>query len=84
VADLIRAVTVRMTQPAGPPTPGAGLPPLGFVADLDKVAQSRKWGRVNYVHPDYEFINDCAYFNYQQERLPPQKRSCRFARLLPE
>jgi hypothetical protein len=24
---------------------------------------------VNYVHPDYEFINDCAYSDYQRERV---------------
>src|SRR5262249_17391438 len=49
---------------------GPDLPPLGFVADLDELAQSRKkWGRVSYVHSDYEFINDCAYFDYQRERV---------------
>jgi hypothetical protein len=58
-----------MTQPPGTVNDEPGLPALGFVADLDKVAQSRKWDRVNYVHPDYEFINDCAYFDYQRERV---------------
>jgi predicted RNA-binding Zn-ribbon protein involved in translation (DUF1610 family) len=24
---------------------------------------------VNFVHPDYEFVNNCAYFDYQRERV---------------
>jgi predicted RecB family nuclease len=70
VADLIRAVITRAKQPPGTTASGPDLPPLGFVADLDELARPRKkWGRVNYVHSDYEFINDCAYFDYQRERV---------------
>jgi predicted RecB family nuclease len=69
VVDLIRSVVARMSHTAGTTTSGPDLPPLGFVADLDKLAQSHHWGKVNYVHPDYEFINDCAYFDYQRERV---------------
>jgi predicted RecB family nuclease len=69
VVDLIRGVVARMSHTAEKTTSGPDLPPLGFVADLDKLAQSHKWGKVNYVHPDYEFINDCAYFDYQRERV---------------
>lgn len=29
----------------------------------------RKWARVNFVHSDYEFVNNCAYFDYQRERV---------------
>jgi predicted RecB family nuclease len=70
VADLIRGVIARTKQPPGTTADDLDLPPLGFVADLDELAQFRKkWGKVNYVHPDYEFINDCAYFDYQRERV---------------
>jgi hypothetical protein len=69
VVDLIRGVVARTRHPAGTTRSGPDLPPLSFVADLDKLAQSHKWGKVNYVHPDYEFINDCAYFDYQRERV---------------
>ena len=37
--------------------------------ELDKLANARKWGQINFVHPDYEFINDCAYFDYQRQRV---------------
>ena len=26
-------------------------------------------GKINFFHPDYEYINDCAYFDYQRQRV---------------
>lgn len=40
-----------------------------WVQDIDNRAYSRRWGRVNFVHPEYEFINRCAYFDYQRQRV---------------
>lgn len=40
------------------------------VAEIDKLAQPRKkWGPVDFFHSDYEYINKCAYFDYQRERV---------------
>jgi hypothetical protein len=39
------------------------------VQDLDRLANERKWGEVKFVHPDYKLINNCAYFDYQRERV---------------
>lgn len=68
VTEVVRAVVVRSASDA-PPVANPELPPVGFVRDLDKLAHDRKWRRVNFVHPDYEFINHCAYFDYQRERV---------------
>jgi predicted RecB family nuclease len=68
VTGVIRVIVAK----AGPNAPRAAseaLPPVEFVRDLDKMASNRKWHRVNFVHPDYEFINSCAYFDYQRERV---------------
>jgi predicted RecB family nuclease len=68
VTEVVRAVVAR-AAPDAPPLANPELPPVGFVRDLDKLAHDRKWRRVNFVHPDYEFINNCAYFDYQRERV---------------
>jgi predicted RecB family nuclease len=68
VTEVVRAVVARAASDA-PPVTSPDLPPVGFVRDLDKLAHDRKWRRVNFVHPDYEFINNCAYFDYQRERV---------------
>ena len=68
VTEVIRAIMAK-AAPDAPAAENADLPAVGFVADLDKLAHDRKWRRVNFVHPDYEFINNCAYFDYQRERV---------------
>jgi len=47
-------------------TPG---PQVVRVQELDKLASNRNWGRVNFAHPDFEFVNNCAYFDYQRQRV---------------
>ncbi len=44
-------------------------PSIAFVNDVDKLADFHTWGKVNFVHSDYEYINKCAYFDYQRERV---------------
>lgn len=68
VTGVIQAIVAR-AAPNAPQAANQTLPPVGFVRDLDKLANNRKWQRVNFVHPDYEFINSCAYFDYQRERV---------------
>ena len=42
---------------------------IAQVEDLDDLAYPSKWGPVNFVHPDYKYVNRCAYFDYQRERV---------------
>lgn len=39
------------------------------VQELDRLASRRKWGTVNFIYGDYAYINGCAYFNYQRQRI---------------
>ncbi len=48
---------------------GNGTLPVSLVQDVDKLTQNRKWGRVAYYHAEYDYINNCAYFNYQRDRV---------------
>lgn len=43
--------------------------PISNVKDVEKLSDFHTWGRVNYFHADYEYINKCAYFDYQRERV---------------
>jgi len=49
----------------GPP---AG-PAVARVEDLDTLAYPRRSGSIDFVNPDFEAINKCAYFDYQRERV---------------
>ena len=44
-------------------------PPIAFLKDVEKLSDFHTWGKVPFVHPDYEYINKCAYFDYQRERV---------------
>jgi predicted RecB family nuclease len=50
-------------------TPGTPGPAVAWVQELDRSANPRKWGKVNFVHSEFEQINNCAYFDYQRERV---------------
>jgi predicted RecB family nuclease len=39
------------------------------VQELDNLAKRGKWGMVKFAYPDFTFINNCAYFNYQRQRI---------------
>jgi hypothetical protein len=45
------------------------MPQAMLVQDLDNSAYSQKFGRPNFAHPDFEFVNDRAHFRYQQLRV---------------
>lgn len=32
-------------------------------------ASSRKWGKITFVLPEFDFINKCAYFSYEHDRV---------------
>ena len=59
--------------PAPSSRPGRrACPPVVRVQDARRTAgerPGRSWGVVRFVHPDFEHINNCAYFDYQRERV---------------
>jgi predicted RecB family nuclease len=44
-------------------------PEIGLIESIDKIANTRKWGPIAFFHPDYDYINKCAYFDYQRQRV---------------
>jgi len=69
VTGLIHAVATTNGPERRPLTIGDEAVPVSWVQEVDKLADARKWGRVNFRQPDFEFINNCSYFDYQRDRV---------------
>jgi predicted RecB family nuclease len=69
VTELVRSVSVDDPPGTGLPSAGADGPPIAWVHEIDRLANDRKWGPNRFVHPEFEFINGCSYFDYQRERV---------------
>jgi predicted RecB family nuclease len=69
VTEFVYAANAAIDTMAGSQERAVNDPPVASVQDLDRVADERKWGKVRFFHPDFEFVNDCAYFDYQRQRV---------------
>ena len=69
VAELLHAVAAGPELKQGTVNCGSIELPATNVGNLDKLLSDRKWGRTQYNNSDFQFINDCAYFDYQRERV---------------
>lgn len=57
--------------PSSPPdsTRASVGPPVSAVHELDKLASTARWRENKFVYPDFKFVNECAYFDYQRQRV---------------
>src|SRR5439155_8118848 len=56
----------QMTEP----TPANQISPVfERVQDADELPGAGAWRRGLFSHPDFKYINQCAYFDYQRERV---------------
>jgi predicted RecB family nuclease len=69
VTDFVYAAAAAIDPAAGPRLNTAGGPPVATVQELDRAGNERKWGKVRFFHPEFEYVNDCAYFDYQRQRV---------------
>jgi predicted RecB family nuclease len=69
VTEFIGAVVPAADPIAGLPPGAEGQPPVAQVQELDRLSNDWQWGRVQFVQPEFEQINQCAYFDYQRERV---------------
>ena len=69
VTEFVQAVCNWANSGASKPSGGTDSPQVALVHEIDKLANDRKWGPNRFVHPEFNFINDCAYFDYQRERV---------------
>ncbi|MBC7816757.1 MAG: TM0106 family RecB-like putative nuclease, partial [Planctomycetaceae bacterium] len=66
LAEFINAAIETAT---GLPSNTTGVPPIASVQELDRLGNDRKWRKVSFFHPDFDYINNCAYFDYQRQRV---------------
>jgi predicted RecB family nuclease len=69
VTTVLAAIVTRANTATPPPLEEPTNPPIAFLADVEKLSDFYTWGKVPFVHPDYEYINKCAYFDYQRDRV---------------
>lgn len=61
---------VRKSLPCERTTPSvAGDPEVVNVEDLSVAARKADWNERSPFFPDFKFINECAYFDYQRDRV---------------
>ena len=69
VTGQVYTLTAESESRAETLPPIAGPFRVANVQEIDQQDRRRKWGAVNFVHPDYSYINGCAYFDYQRQRV---------------
>ena len=69
VTEVIVAIVNRANAATAPPLEEPNSPSFAFLEDVEKLSDFHTWGKVPFVHPDYEYINKCAYFDYQRDRV---------------
>jgi predicted RecB family nuclease len=69
VTNCISTVVLHDCRGTEPLKVGSPSVPVSSVVDFDRLTSFRKWGTVAFVHPDYKYINDCAYFDYQRDKV---------------
>jgi predicted RecB family nuclease len=69
VTELLYTIGSRPPVANNPqPTVQDG-PPVTSVEELDRLGTVHRRGKIDFFHPDYQYINGCAHFDYQRERV---------------
>ena len=69
VAEFLRASVCNNVAGVEPLKLEENATPVSFVPELTKAAYEWSFGPIDFVHPDFEHINRCAYFDYQRDRV---------------
>lgn len=69
VTELIQIIIFQSNSGDVAKNEDKARPDITILQDVEKLSDFSKWGRVTFVHKDYEYINKCAYFDYQRERV---------------
>jgi predicted RecB family nuclease len=67
VTEFIYAA-IAATDPEGSRTVEGG-PPISLVDEIDRLGSEHRGGRIRFFHPDFEYVRECAYFDYQRQRV---------------
>ena len=69
VTEVVYGIIAAYGEPVGGQHgvgQGGGVP---WAKATDALPDYRKWSRVRFACPDFDFINKCSYFDYQRQRV---------------
>jgi hypothetical protein len=77
VTEFVQAIAAAPQLPPGQPPPApqpdarnaAAGPIVSRVEELDRLGAVNRRGHIQFFHKDYEYINGCAHFDYQRQRV---------------
>ncbi len=49
--------------------PVGGGPPVASVDEIDRLGTTKRRGKIEFFHADFQHINECAHFSYQRQRV---------------
>jgi predicted RecB family nuclease len=80
VTEFLYACCARCEPSTEPgPAPSEG-PAVSRVEEIDRLGTVNRRGRIQFFHPDYDFINSRAHFDYQRQRVYVRKSKVRKSR----
>jgi hypothetical protein len=65
LAEIVEGAGEGGSQAGG----AAGPPPVARAEDIPASTTRREFGRPRYAFPELEYVNRCAYFDYQRDRV---------------
>jgi predicted RecB family nuclease len=69
ITDFLHAASAEAPSPPKRLPHDVAIPQIARVRDLDKLANTERFGHINFAHSEFEFVNNCAYFDYQRQRV---------------
>jgi predicted RecB family nuclease len=69
VTEVLQVISTKTASEARSVAEETSDLPIALVQDVEKLTDYHTWAPVRFVHADYEYVNNCAYFNYQRERV---------------
>src|SRR5262249_40930201 len=69
VAEFLHANGPGASTGGGAEPAAAGDLLVSSVEEIDRLGAPRRWAEIVFVHDDYQFINGCARFDYQRQRV---------------
>jgi predicted RecB family nuclease len=69
VTEFLHAHGSGSGNGSGGKSAAAGAPLVASVEEIDQLGAPKRWGEIEFVHTDYQYINGCARFDYQRQRV---------------
>lgn len=69
VTEFLHAHGPQFSTGVGAKPDAAGDPLVASVEEMDQLGGPKRWGEIEFVHADYKYINECAQFDYQRQRV---------------